>query len=227
MWLEKQATTTSCGSDAPLAVRVAGFLGVGRIAQQQVHASTRLLRERVQVGGATVEGRLIDLEVAGVQDRAVGRVDHDRYPVRDRVRHAEESHREQPCGRGLAGHHLTELGAVSDLVLLELALQERERERRPVDGQWWSLVVAEQVRERTDVVLMPVGQHDALDVVEPLPDVLEVREDEIDAGHLGVREGQPDVDDQDAVVELHARHVPPDLTDASEEDDARGSAGFR
>ena len=138
-----------------------------------------------------------------------------------------EPHREQPGDRGLAGHHLPELGAVSDLVLLELALQERERERRPVDGQRWSVVVAEQVRERTDVILMPVRQHDGLDVVEPLPYVLEVRKDEVDAGHLGVREGQTDVDDQDAVVELHARHVPPDLTDASQEDDARGPAGFR
>ena len=44
---------------------------------------------------------------------------------------------------------------------------------------------------------------------------------------LGVREGHTEGDDQDAVVELHARHVPPDLTDASQEDDARGPAGFR
>ena len=35
---------------------------------------------------------------------------------------------------------------------------------------------------RADVVLVPVGQDDRLDVVEPVPDVVEVGQDQVDAG---------------------------------------------
>ena len=47
----------------------------------------------------------------------------------------------------------------------------------------------------------------------------EVREDEVDAGHVGVGEHQPAVDDEDAAARLEAEAVPPDLTEPAQEDD--------
>jgi hypothetical protein len=70
------------------------------------------------------------------------------------------------------------------------------------------------------VILVTVGEHNRVDLVEPLAHVLEVRQHEVDARHLGVRERQADVDDQQPAVELDTRHVAPDLADAAEEDDA-------
>ena len=107
-------------------------------------------------------------------------------------------------------------------MLLQLPVKERERERGPVDGERDPSTSPEQVRERTDVILMTVRENDRLDVVGAVAHVLEVRQHEVDAGHLRVRERQTDVDDQDPAVELDAGHVPPDLADAAEEDDARG-----
>jgi hypothetical protein len=120
------------GADASLARRVPRLLGVRRVAEEQVHAPARLLRERVEVGRAAVERRLVDLEISRVQDGPVRRVDRDRHAVGDRVRHAHEAHRERPNGRALADDGGAELGAFSNAVLLQLPLEQREGERRAV-----------------------------------------------------------------------------------------------
>ena len=232
MWLEKQATTTMSRrlatmslqhrTDAALARRVARAprrssspTGAG------ARPPARLLGEAVQVGRPPVERRLVDLEVARVQDRAERRVDRDRHPVGDRVRHAQEPHRERPDGgRPLARRdRRASSHEVGHLVLLELALQQRQRERGPVDRDRRS-----SSRSRYGSAPMwsscPWVSTTASISIGPLADVVEVRQDEVDAGHVRRRERQADVDDEDAVVQLEAGHVPADLADASEEDDA-------
>jgi hypothetical protein len=211
------------GPDAPLAGGVSGLLGVRRVAQQQVDASTGLRGERVEIRGAPVERRLVDLEVPRVKDRAEGGVHRDRHAVGDGVRHAQEAHRERPHGRRAADDRLAERGALPHAVLLELALEQRERERRPVYRQMPELT--KEIRERPDVVLVAVREHGGFEAIGPLAHVGEVRQDEIDARHVGVRERQPGVDQQHAPVELDAGHVPADLTDAAEEHEPRRSRG--
>ena len=93
-----------------------------------------------------------------------------------------------------------------------------EGEARRVDLQ---LELAEQVRQRADVVLVAVRQHHGLDLVRVLAQVLEVGQDQVDAGHLGLGERQAGVQHQDAAVHLEGGHVAADLADAAEEDEAR------
>src|SRR6266699_6269046 len=127
-------------------------------------AATRFFRDAVQVGGLAVDRGLIELEVAGVQYGTVRRVDRDGHPVGDRMRHVEEAHPEgthlgSPAGDGPPWLHET-----GHLVLLQLALQELERERGPVDRNP-TTEVPEQVRERSHVILMTVREPDGLDVI--------------------------------------------------------------
>ena len=120
----------------------------------------RLLGQAVEVGRPAVERRLVDLEVAGVQDPAERGVDHDGHAVRDRVRDAQEPHRERPHGRRpLPRRDHVELAPIGNTVLFQLALEQRQRERGPVDGDIGQL--AEQVRQRADVIFVPVREHDA------------------------------------------------------------------
>ena len=67
--------------------------------------------------------------------------------------------------------------------------------RRPADVA--SAQLAQDPRQRAEVVLVAVGDDDALDVVDALAQVGEVRQHEVDADHLGGREAQADVDDDD------------------------------
>ena len=123
-----------------------------------------------------------------------------------------------PAVGTFAGGDDVQVGPVGDPVLLELALQQLEREGRAVDRQMVEL--AEQVRQRADVVLVAVGEHDRFDAVDVLAHVVEVRQHQVDAGHVPRGERQADVDDEDASVDLDAGHVATDLPDTSEEDDA-------
>src|SRR5438128_12191682 len=62
-------------------------------------------------------------------------------------------------------------------------------------------------------------QDDGLEPVRVLPEVLEVGQDQIDAGELCTREGETAVDDEDPTLQLEAGHVPADLADASQKNE--------
>ena len=96
-------------------------------------AATGLFRDAVQIRGLAVDRCLVEFEVAGVQHRTVRGVDRDRHAVGDRMRHVEEAHPEWPHLGPPAGDGYAWLNEIGHLVLLQLALQELERERGPVD----------------------------------------------------------------------------------------------
>ena len=110
-------------------------------------------------------------------------------------------------------------------MLLELGLDEREgqlgADERDVG------LAAQQERHRTDVVLVPVREHDGLDLVEPTVEVLEVGEDQVDPGVVVLGEEDPAIDDEQAALRLEHGHVAADLTEASERDDAQCVSGDR
>src|SRR5690606_26859245 len=85
----------------------------------------------------------------------------------------------------------------------------------------------EQERHRADVVLVAVREHQGLDVVQAVPDVVEVRQDQVDPGLLLLREEHAAVDDQQPAGVLEDRHVPADLAEAAEGDDPQGALGER
>ena len=64
----------------------------------------------------------------------------------------------------------------------------------PTSGM--SCALAQQVRHGADVVLVAVGQHQRVDVVEAVPDRVEVGQDQVDAGMVLLGEEHPAVDDR-------------------------------
>ena len=65
------------------------------------------------------------------------------------------------------------------------------------------------------------------DVVEPVPDRLEVGEDEVDAGVVVLGEEHSAVDEQQPTGVLEDGHVAADLTQAAQGDDPQPSFGKR
>ena len=70
------------------------------------------------------------------------------------------------------------------------------------------------------VVFVGVREEDRLDPIRVLAQVGEVGQDQIDAGHVGVGEHDPAVDEQDAIVDLDATAVAADLAQPAEEHNA-------
>ena len=191
-------------------------LGVGRVGEQQVDALVAEPGEAVEVGDPPVQRGLVHLEVAGVQDGLLPGADRDRQRVGDGVVDREELQPPRPDVGQLALAHLPQVGVVH-AVLVELRGDQREGEPRSVDRDVGPL--AQQVRQRADVVLVPVRQDDGIDLAEPIGVVRPVRQRDVDAGGVGLAEQHAAVDDQQPAIELEHRHVPSDLLDAAECDD--------
>ena len=116
-----------------------------------------------------------------------GRLDRHRERVRDRVVDRDELADERPDLELLALDHGL-LRHVAVPVLLQLALEQRERELRADHGDVAPLT--QQVGQPADVVLVAVRQDHRDDVVEAVPDRLEVRQDQVHAGLVLVGDPQ-------------------------------------
>ena len=136
-------------------------------AEQRQHALGAELREAVQVERLAVERRLIDLEVAGVEHHALRRVDRHRDAVRHAVRDADEFDRERADRRPSRGLDRDAGRSALDAVLLQLGLDQRERERRAVDRA--VDVAAARTGTRADVIFVAVRQHKRLDAGRVAP----------------------------------------------------------
>jgi hypothetical protein len=106
-------------------------------------------------------------------------------------------------------------------VLAQLAAEQRQRELRADERDVAAL--AEEVRRRADVVLVAVGEHQRLDVVETVPDRGPVREDQVDSRLVVLGEQHAAVDDQQAAVVLEDGHVAADLAETAERGDPETS----
>ena len=110
-----------------------------------------------------------------------------------------------------------------DPVFLQLGLDQGQGELGADQGNVGAQ--AQQVRHGTDVVLVAVGQDDGHDVVEPVLDVGEIGQDQIDAGLGLLREEDAAVDDEQLAVDFEDGHVAADLPQAAERDDPQGALG--
>ena len=134
------------------------------------------------------------------------------------MRHPHELEAERADLDGLvARHQLPQLRGAQEAVLVELRLDEREREPRRDHERHAHL--AHEVRQCADVILVAVREHDGAHHLLPVAQVREVGQDEIDAEMLVAREREAGVDDDDRAVRLVDGHVLADLAEAAERDD--------
>jgi hypothetical protein len=212
------------GGDVPFGGGEAGHLGVGRVDHEQVDALLAEPGEPPQVGDPPVQRKLVHLEVAGVQHQTRPGPDRHGQGVRDGVVDRQELEVEVAEGDPFGVLDATGDGAL-DAVLADLLLQQRQGELGADQRDVRTL--PQQVRDGADVVLVAVRQHQGLDVVQPVGDDVEARQDEVDPRVVVLGEEHPAVDDQQLPVVLQHRHVATDVAESAERDDAERSAGER
>ena len=165
----------------------------------------------MHVDALAVDRRLVDLEVAGVDDHAVRRLDGQRDAVRDAVRDAQELDGEGADRDALARADRHEPAPRLVVVVGELGFDERQRERRAVDRPLHDL---EDVPHRADVVLVAVREHDRGDLV--LLQLAKVRDDEVHAEQLRLGEHHAGVDEDGGVAAGDDHHVHAELAQPAE-----------
>jgi hypothetical protein len=197
--------------DVALRAADALSLDIRAVGEQDTDACRPKLRKPVEVDVFAVERRLVDLEVAGMDHDPGRRRDCQRDAVGHAVRHADEFDGELPDANALARVHRDEAVARVLPVFLQFRLDQRQRQRRAVDG---AVDVAEHVRHGADVVFVPVREDERLQPV--LLQQAQVRDDQIDAKQLRVREHDSRVDEDRGVAAGDNHHVHPELAESAE-----------
>ena len=204
-------------SDRRLGSREPGDRGIGGIREQQVDALGAEAVDGVVVRRDTVDRRLVELEVTRMEHGARRGLEEDAERCGNRMGHREE--RDVECAEL---HVLTVVDLderdVLDVVLGELALDEADGELRRVDGNR-DVEVHEQVRKRTGVVFVTVGDDDAAQLMLVLEDICVVGKDEVDAGLLIVREHEARIEQDHVVAILEHGHVLADAVETAKRDD--------
>ena len=200
----------------------AGALGVGGIAQQRQHALGAVLREGGQVGGPAGEGGVVHLEVAGLDDDARRALDGEGHRVGDGVVHMDGVDGKAAQLELAPGGDLHQLGAAQQAVLFQLVLDEADGEPGGIHRQ---VHLLEQVGQRADVVLVAVGDDDALDLVFILRHIGEVGDDQVHAEHVAVREDEAAVHHEHVALALVQGDVLAHFAKAAQRDDVHGGGG--
>ena len=75
--------------------------------------------------------------------------------------------------------------------------------------------VTQQIGQTAGVILVPVGEDDAVDLVGALSQVRELRQDQVHPGHVRVGEHDAAVEDDDAAVDFDAGTVATPISPAA------------
>ena len=208
------------GANLGLGLGKAGNGGVGGVGKQQVDTLLGEAADSGIVGRDTVDGRLVELKVAGVHDGALVGANEHAKGAGDGMRHREEVERDATEINMATALDLTELGS-ANTELGELALDEAKRQLAREDGHL-VVEVLQQVRKRTGVVLVAVGDDDAAELLLVLKNIGVVGKHQVDAGLGIVREHEAGVDEHHVVAALEDRHVLADTVKAAKRDDLQG-----
>ena len=148
--------------------------------------------------------------------RAHGALDGEGHRVGNGVVDVDELHAELARLDHLARLAGDELGLVQQAVLLQLQLHQPRGHAGGVDG---GVDVPQQIGDGADVVLVPVGEEDAPDLVLVLDEIGEVGDDHVDAVHVVVGEAHAHVHHDDVPAVLVDGEVLADLVEAAQGND--------
>ena len=119
----------------------------------------------------------------------------------------------------LPGHDLHKLGLTGKAELLQLVFDQAAGQAGAVHRQ---ADLLQQIGNAANVILVAVGDEQALDLILVLHHKGEVRDDHVHAEHLAVREHQTAVHDDHIAVALVDGHVLADLAQTAQRVDMDG-----
>ena len=208
------------GTNLGLGLGKAGNRGIGGVGKQQVNALLGKAADSGVVGRDAVDGRLVELKVARVHNGALIGADEHAQSAGDRVRHREEVERDAAEVDMAAALDLAELRC-ADAELRKLALDKAKRQFAREDGHL-IVEVLQQIRKRTGVVLVAVGDDDTAEFLLVFKNVGVVGKHQVNTGLGVVGEHKAGVDEHHVVAALEDRHVLTDAVKAAERNDLQG-----
>ena len=195
--------------DGPLRSARIGIEDVGAVANESEDA---LFANGAQVffaGRFADDGVFVQLPVAGVEDAALRRLDQESVTLGDRMGERDIGNVERADGKFavIVLDHI-HLDFTGDARFLQFAAHEFGSEGCGIDRD---AQIGCEIGDRTDMILVPVSNHQSFEAVQPVLDEFEIGEDEIDAGILLTRKGHAEIDHEPPPLAAIEIDVHPDL----------------
>ena len=184
-------------ANGTLRLCVARALGVRALGHKRQHSAVAEFAETRQVDYSALDGGIIYLEVAGVDYHASRRVDSKRAGVRNGMVNTDKLNGHAAHAYILTRLHYVQGSLRKQTVLLELSLYQTESKTGAV---YRHVDLLEEVRQRADVILVAVGYNYSAETVAVLLKIREIRNNQVNAGHVVVRERKSAVNDEHIVA---------------------------
>ncbi len=135
----------------------------------------------------------------------------------------DEFHTESSQIDGLSEGNHNPLRGVHHLVLRKFVLNQSDGQLCSVNR---NIDLLENIRQRSDVVLMSVCDDKALDLVDVVLQIGDIRDDTVDSEHVILRKGETAVHHNDTVLIFEGSNVHSDLLQAAQRDNFQSGAGY-
>ena len=195
----------------PLGGCETGTLRVGGVAHQGQNPLLAQLRQPLQVDGVSKYRCVVYLEVSRMHHHAGRGIDCQRRRVHDAVVGLDELHTKLPHIDGLAEFDYLPLGGFHQIMFLQLVLNDTHG--KPC-GVHRHIDILQHIGQSADMVLVPMGDHKALDSVDIVLQIGDVRNHKVYPQHIVRRKGQSAVHHNNTVFILEGSHVQPNLLQA-------------
>ena len=190
--------------------------GVGTVAEERQDPFLAQLGKPLQIKGVAEYRGIVYLKVAGVDDHARRGKDRQGRRVGDAVVDLDELYPEAAQIDRLAMLHHLALGALHQVVFFQLVLDQSDGQLGAVHR---NVDLLQDVRQGADVVLVSVGDHKALHLIDVPFQISHVRDHQVDAQHVVGGERQAAVYYDDGILILKGRDVHTDLLQTAQRDD--------
>ena len=192
-----------------------GALHVGGIGTQSQNALLAQFAKASQIDDLAVDGRGVDLEVAGVNHGAHFGVDGKGHGVGDGVVYVDELHGKLACADRVACVHGDEFGGLGQAVFLQLQADQACGKAGAVDGH---VDLTQNVRDCADVVLVTMGDKQTLDAALILNQIADIGDNTVDTVHVIAGESDAAVHDQNITAVFVDGHVFADFVQTAQRD---------
>src|SRR3954468_12045215 len=169
----------------------------------------------MQIEKSIVGGRGVHFEVAGMDQHPERSMDGECDAIHHAMRNLDRMNGERSQLESLARLDLVHLCVIEQAVFFQLALDERQRELGPVDGD---VQLGEDPRQSANVIFVRVGEDDAANLLAILEQVSDVGNNDVHAQQFGFGEHEPGVDDDDLVSPANGHAVHSELAKATKGD---------
>ena len=173
------------------------------VRKQCQHATLVEFCQFSDVAGPTIYRRVIQFIIPAMHNQPQRRPDSQPNGIRDAVTHVIRFHLERPQMHHISRFHRLELDTLFQIAP-QLHFDQATCQFRRVDRRSELL---QEMRQRADVILMPVRDHDATDTIFLALQIAIVGDNVIHAWHIAFREHHPDVNDQDVTPVFQGHHI--------------------